>query len=181
MENVNGGDRDGEGDLLPPHQCDGDFSLQFLRGGGQSNGLNYQEVGDENREVRAKVHHEATTGCLIAKLLNNPHASLRREPMRHRLPVDTKQHKQRLNSAVGHGRQDSTPVADASLMTQRPLLDGGESKLPLSYIDALDNDTHVEQEIPPMDTTTSIFRYWSHRPTYPVWRQATCQASNPQV
>ena len=77
MENVNGGDRGGEGDLLPPLQCDWDFPLKFLRGGGgQYNGIYYQEVGDENREVRTKVHREATPGSLIAKLLNNPHTSL---------------------------------------------------------------------------------------------------------
>ena len=36
----------------------------------------YQEVGDENREARAKVQHEATPGSHIDKLLNNPHATL---------------------------------------------------------------------------------------------------------
>jgi hypothetical protein len=86
-------------------------------------------MGDENREVRrAKVHCKATPGSLIAKLLNNPHASLRQEPMRHRLPVDTEQHHQQLKSAVGHGRHDLTPVVDASLTAQRPLLDGGKGK-----------------------------------------------------
>ena len=107
--------------------------------------------------MRAKVHCEATPGSLIAKLLNNPHASLRREPMRHRLPVDTKQHKQRLKSTAAHGRHDSTPVADASLTAQRSLLDGGEGKLLGSYIDATDNDINVVQEIPLVDATTSNF------------------------
>jgi hypothetical protein len=167
MENVNEGDRGGEGDLLPPLQCDWDFPPQLLRGGGgQYNGLYYQEVGDENREVRAKVHCKATPGSLIDKLLNNPHASLQREPMRHRLPVET-EHQQRLKSAVGHGRLDSTPVGDASLMAQRPLLDGGEGKLLPSYIDAMDNDTHVEQEIPPMDATTSNFLLLEFLPNIP--------------
>ncbi len=87
--------------------------------------------------------------------------------MRHRLPVDTEQHQQRLKSAVGHSRRDSTPVVDASLMAQRPLLDGGEGKLLLYYIDALDNDTHVEHEIPPMDATTSNFPLLDSPPNIP--------------
>ncbi len=87
--------------------------------------------------------------------------------MRHRQPVDTKQHQQQLKGAVGHGRHDSTPVVDASLTAQRPLLDGGEGKLLLSYIDALDNDTHVVQEIPPMDATTSNFPLLESPPNIP--------------
>jgi hypothetical protein len=166
LENVNGGDRGGEGDLLRPRQCDWDFPLQFLRGGGQYNGRYYQEGGDENREVRAKVHREATPSSLIAKLLNNPHVSFRQEPIRHRLPVDT-EHQQRLKSAVGHSRRDSTPVVDASLAAQCPLLDGGEGKSLLSYIDAMDNDTHVENEIPPMDANTSKFPVLEFLPNIP--------------
>ncbi len=87
--------------------------------------------------------------------------------MRHRLPVDTEQHQQRLKSTVVHGRRDLTPVVDASLTAQHPLLDGGEGKLLLSYIDALDNDTHVEQEIPPMDATTSNFPLLDSPPNIP--------------
>jgi hypothetical protein len=49
----------------------------------------YQEVGDENREARVKVQRKATPVSLIDKLLNNPHTTLRRDPMRHRLPVET--------------------------------------------------------------------------------------------
>jgi hypothetical protein len=112
------------------------------------------------------VYREATPGSLIARLLNNPHVSFRREPIRHRLPVDT-EHQQRLKSAVGHGKRDSTPVVDASLMAQRPLLDGGEGKLLLSYIDAMDNDTHVKKEIPPMDATTSNFPLLEFPPNIP--------------
>ena len=123
--------------------------------GGQYNGSYYQKVSDENREVRAKVQHKATLDSLIDKLLNNPHTTFRWEPMRHRLPAETKpKHQQQLN-AVGHGERDLTIVGDASLTAQRPLLDGGEGKLLLPYTDAMDIDSHVEQEIPPMGTKTS--------------------------
>ena len=94
-----------------------------MRGWGGSTMDYYQEVGDENREARVKVQREATPGSLIDKLLNNPHATLRRDPMRHRLPAET-EHQQQLN-AVGHGGRDSTAAGDASLTAQRPLLDGG--------------------------------------------------------
>jgi hypothetical protein len=111
-------------------------------------------MGDKNREVRAKVKYEATLGSLIDKLLNNPHATFRREPMRHRLPADTK-FQQQLN-AVGHGGKDSNAVGEASLTAQRLLLDGGEGELLQPYNDAMDIDTqHVEQEIPPMGANTS--------------------------
>ena len=130
MENVNEGDRGREGDLLPPLQCDWDFPP-------------HQEVGDENREVRAKVHCKATPGSLIDKLLNNPHASLQREPMRHQLPVET-EHQQRLKNAVGHGRLDLTPVGDAWTPDQmQAAVDRGPHQL------ALTNDviSHFRNEV----------------------------------
>ena len=122
--------------------------------GRQYNGPYYTEVGDENKEMRTKVQHEANPGSLVDKLLNNPLAAFPREPMRHRLPSKA-EHQQRLN-AVGHSGRDSTTMGDArSLMEQRPLLDGGEGELLLPYTDAMDIGTHVKQEISPMGANTS--------------------------
>ena len=45
-------------------------------------------------------------------------------------------------------------VGTASLMAQRPLLDGGEGEL-LPRIDDMKLDTHDEQKILPMGATTS--------------------------
>ena len=72
-----------------------------------------------------KGQRETTPGSLIDKLLNNPHAALRREPRRYQLLAETG-HQQQL-SAVGQGRYSIT-VGDASLTAQHPLLNGGEGE-----------------------------------------------------
>ena len=46
-------------------------------------------------------------------------------------------------------------MGDASLTAQPPLLDGGEGEFLLPFTDAMDIDTHVEQEIPPRGANTS--------------------------
>ena len=87
------------------------------RGGGWYNDP-YLEEGDENRRDGAPVHREAIPGSLIDKLLNNPHAALRRDPQRYRIPTDTEHQKRRMGEQV--------PVGTPSLRAQHPLLDGGE-------------------------------------------------------
>jgi len=115
------------------------------RGGGWYNDP-YSEEGDENRMRGAPVKREAIPGSLIDKLLNNPHAALRREPQRCQLPVDTEHQKRHSGE---HGA-----VGKASLTAQRPLLDGVEGEL-LPCIDDMELDTHDEQKISPTGATTS--------------------------
>ena len=66
-----------------------------------------------------------------------------------------------------------TAVGNASLAAQRPLLDGGEGELLQPYTDAMDIDTHIKQEIPPMDANTSSLLPLEFPPNIP-----TLDASN---
>jgi hypothetical protein len=115
------------------------------RGGGWYNDPSSEE-GDENRREGAPVKRAAIPGSLIDKLLNNPHAALRRGPQRCRLPADTKHQKRRVGEQVAMGQ--------TSLMVQHPLLDGGEGEL-LPRSDYTKLDTHDEQRISPTGATTS--------------------------
>jgi hypothetical protein len=106
----------------------------------------------------APVKREAIPGSLIDKLLNNPHAALRREPRRCRLPADSK-HQQRHSG-------EHVAVGKASLTAQCPLLDGGEGEL-LPRIDDVELDTHDEQKISPMGANTSSLPQQPFRPRTP--------------
>ena len=106
----------------------------------------YSEEGDENRMRGAPVKRKAIPGSLIDKLLNNPHAALRWEPRRCRLPADTELQQRHSGELVAVGK--------ASLTAQRPLLDGGEGEL-LPRIDDMELDTHDEQKISPTGANTS--------------------------
>ena len=94
----------------------------------------------------APVKREAIPGSLIDKLLNNPHAALRREPQRWRLPADTEHQKRHAGEHVA--------VKKTSLTAQQPLLDGGEGEL-LPRSEDMELDTHDEQRISPTGENTS--------------------------
>jgi hypothetical protein len=79
----------------------------------------YSEEGDENRMRGAPVKRKAIPGSLIDKLLNNPHAALRREPQRWRPPADTEHQKR-------HHAGERVAVKKTSLTAQQHLLDGGK-------------------------------------------------------
>ncbi len=150
-----------------------------MRGwGGQYNEPYYQEVGDKNREVKAQVQYKATQGSLIDKLLNNPHAALQREPRGYRLLAET-EHQHRLNTVLQE--RHLTAVGDASLTTQRPLLDGGEGELLLPYTDAMDIDTHVEKEIPPMGANTSSLLPLEFPPNIPTLEASNLSGLEPPI
>ena len=119
--------------------------MSKYRDGGWYN-VPYSEEGGENRMRGAPVKCKAIPGSLIDKLLNNPHAALRREPQRCQLSADTKHQKRHSGEHVA--------VGEESLMAQRPLLYGGEGEL-LPRIDDMELDTHNEQKILPMGATTS--------------------------
>jgi hypothetical protein len=107
----------------------------------------YSEEGEENRMRGAPVKHEAIPGSLIDKLLNNPHAAIRREPQRWRSSADTEHQKR-------HAGERFLAVKKTSLTAQQPLLDGGEGELlPCSEDTKL--DTHDEQRILPTGENTS--------------------------
>ncbi len=83
----------------------------------------YSEEGEENTRMRgAPEKREVIPGSLIDKLLNNPHAAIRREPQRWRPSADTKEHQKQ--HAVERGA-----VTKTNLTAQQSLLDGGEGEL----------------------------------------------------
>ncbi len=69
----------------------------------------------------------ATTSRFTDKLLSNPHTALRREPWWHLQPADEEQQR-RITSDEQWWK--STELEAENLIAQRPLLNGGEGKLP---------------------------------------------------
>jgi hypothetical protein len=87
----------------------------------------------------------ATTSRFANKFLSNSHTALRQEQRRRLQPVDEKQQRQ-IDS--GKQWQKLMELEDASLIAQRPLLDGGGGKL-LTNNKTID----IEKEVVPTEET----------------------------
>jgi hypothetical protein len=94
----------------------------------------------------APEKREVIPGSLIDKLLNNPHAAIRREPQRWRPSADTEHQKRHAG--------ERWAVKKTNLTAQQPLLDGGEGEL-LPRSENTKLDTHDEQRIVPTGENTS--------------------------